>query len=431
MTQSVFAGFRHVEVGGVPLLFAADARFKTARLVVEFRRPLTALDAASRAVLPGLLLLGTEVHPDRPSLARRMDELHGAVVVPGTTKVGETHVLRLVLDAVAGGFLPGAPDQLGDGSELLAEILTRPRLVAGAFPPDRFDRERRQLQDAIRAERDDPGRYAMSEALRRACAGEPMEVPEHGGADAVAGLDAGMPAVALQDFLVRGEALLCACGAFEEAELLAAVERFVHALPERAPVRCPEPVQISRRAARAETDDLSLRQSKLVQVHRFEGDAQPDEWLARNLMVGMLGGSPSSRLFREVRERLSLAYYASASVDRHKGLMHVQVGLERKAAAAAREQIALQIDALRAGRFDDAELDIARARLVEGILGVDDAAASRCRFAMGQWALGIDRDPRAAVEACARVGRTEIVAAAESLWLDFDYLLAGTEGGEA
>ncbi|MGA0870189.1 MAG: insulinase family protein, partial [Planctomycetota bacterium] len=113
MTQSVFAGFRHVEVGGVPLLFAADARFKTARLVVEFRRPLTALDAASRAVLPGLLLLGTEVHPDRPSLARRMDELHGAVVVPGTTKVGETHVLRLVLDAVAGGFLPGAPDQLG------------------------------------------------------------------------------------------------------------------------------------------------------------------------------------------------------------------------------------------------------------------------------------------------------------------------------
>lgn len=428
MTGPTFAGFRRADVGGLPVLFAEDARFKTARLVLEFRRPLTAEAAAPRAILPGLLLLGTEAHPDRPALARRMDELHGAVVVPGTSKVAETHVLRLVLDAVAGRFLPGAPDQLGEGLALLAEIVARPALAHGAFPADRFERERRQQLDAIRAERDDPGRHALSEAVRQACAGEPMAVPEHGGAEAVAALDARMPVAALADFQERGDAVLCACGAFEEAELLRAVERFLGELPQRSPELCPAPVQVAPRPSRSSVEELPLRQSKLVQIHRFDGEVGPDGWLARNLLVGMLGGSPSSRLFREVRERRSLAYYASSSLDRHKGLVHVQVGLERAAAPAAREQIALQVEELRAGRFEDAELDTARAQLVEGILSVADAAASRCRFALGQWSLGIDREPGAAVEAIGRVGRDEIVEAAASLWLDFDHLLAGTEG---
>jgi predicted Zn-dependent peptidase len=425
-----FAGFRHVEVGGLPLLYAEDARFKTVRLVVEFRRPLAAPMAASRSILPGLLLLGTEDHPDRPSLARRMDDLHGAVVVPATAKVGETHVLRLVLDAVSGRFLPGAPDQIREGLALLAEILTRPKLEAGAFPVERFERERRQALDSIRAERDDPGRYALSEAVRRACVGEPMAVPEHGGAGAVEALDAAQPAAALADFLACGEVVLGACGAFQESELLRGVERFLDRLPVRSPEVCPGPLLVPPRDARSASDDLPLRQSKLVQVHRFDGEVDADGWLARNLFVGMLGGSPSSRLFREVRERHSLAYYASSSLDRHKGLMHVQVGLERKAAAAVREQIAVQIEELRAGRFEDVEIDTARAQLVEGILGVDDAAATRCRFALGQWALGIDRSPEDAVAACSRVGRDEIIAAARSLWMDFDYLLAG-EGAPA
>jgi predicted Zn-dependent peptidase len=429
VTGHSFAGFRRAEVDGLPILFAEDARFKTARLILEFRRPLTAANAAPRAILPGLLLLGTAAHPNRPALARKMDELHGAVVVPGTSKVGETHVLRLVLDTVAGRFLPGTPDQLGEGLALLAEIVARPDLDDGAFPAERFERERRQQLDAIRSERDDPGRHALSEAIRRACAGEPMAVPEHGGADAVAALDAQGPVAALADFQARGDAVLCACGAFDEAELLPAVERFLGELPSRAPERCPSPVQVAPRSPRSSLEELPLRQSKLVQIHRFDGEVDPDGWLARNLLVGMLGGSPSSRLFREVRERRSLAYYASSSLDRHKGLVHVQVGLERGAAPAVREQIGLQVEELRAGRFEDAELDTARAQLVEGVLSVADAAASRCRFALGQWSLGIDRDPQAAVEALARVGRDEIVAAAESLWLDFDHLLAGAEEG--
>lgn len=428
MTAS-FAGFRLVDVGGVPLLFAEDPRFKTVRLVVEFRRPLVAALAAPRSVLPGLLLLGTDAHPDRPSLARRMDELHGAAVVPGTAKVGEHHLLRLVLDAVAGRFLPDSPDQIGDGLELLAEIVTSPALVERAFPAERFERERRQLLDAIRAERDEPGRHALSEAIRRACEGEPMAVPEHGGADAVAALDASHPVEALSDFLERGQAVLCACGAFDEVELRRAVERFLERLPERRPEPCPGPVTVPRRAPRASTEELPLRQSKLVQIHRFDGDVDPDGWIARNLLVGMLGGSPSSRLFREVRERRSLAYYASASMDRYKGLVQIQVGLDRAAAPAVREQIVRQVDELRAGRFDDGELETARAQLVEGVLGVDDAAASRCRFTLGQWALGIDRSPQEAVDACVRVGRDAIVAAAESLWFDFDHLLAGEEAG--
>ena len=70
-----FAGFRYADAGGVPVLWAPDDRFKSLRVLMQARRPLDER-AAARSLLPSLLLHGTQRDPDRPSIARRMEELY-------------------------------------------------------------------------------------------------------------------------------------------------------------------------------------------------------------------------------------------------------------------------------------------------------------------------------------------------------------------
>lgn len=423
-----FAGFELRHVHGVPVLWARDERFKTLRVIVQARRPLDER-AAARAVLPGLLLHGTLRDRNRPAIAQRMERLYGGTVVPATHKHGEIHALRLVLDCVSGRFLPDRPDQLGEGFAFLADLAARPRLDGGGFPSAVFERERRNAVDAVRAMIDDRGSYAFQRAIQIACEGEPMAIPEHGGIDALQGLTRDEPEAARRDFLAHGEAFVVACGAFGAAELERAVETFVAALPPRDPEPLGPAVVVERRDPRHHVDRVELQQSKLVMVLRFPFSMDPDVWVGRRLLIGMLGGGPHSRLFREVREKRSLAYYASASADRYKGLLTVQVGLDESAAASAEAEVLRQLELLTSGGFEDDELETARAQLVNAVQGVDDSVAGRCQFVSEQWALGIDRDAAQLLECFRAADRDQVIGASQGIWPDLVYLLAPRGAG--
>ncbi len=426
--EARFGGFDRRDVGAVPVLSRRDARFKTFRISLLARRPLDGR-AAARGLLPALLLQGTRRDPSRLALMRRMETLYASSAAPGSMKLGETHVFRLALDCVAGEYLPGRPDQLGEGLALLADLLAEPRLVDGAFPADVFERERKNQANAVRAEFDDKGTYAHLQALAHACEGEPMAIPEHGGLGAIAALDARAPEVARDDFLRHGELVVLGMGALPE-DFAPQIARFLGRLPPRAPEPIPVPVAVAPRARRARRESGDLRQSKLVLVFRFP-PAAVATWPARRLFANMLGGGAHARLFKEVREKRSLAYYAQAGTDPFKGLLVVSVGLDADAADAVEAETLRQIELLRAGEFTESELAVAKAGVTSALAAVDDSIASRLSFVAERFFERVDRTPQEQARVYAELSAQEVAAAGEGLWLDGVYLLAPGKGGDA
>jgi len=425
-----FAGFCRAEVCGVPVLWREDSRFKTFRFSLHARRPLDGR-AAARSLLPGLLMLGTERDVDRPALSRRMESLYGAAVYPSGGKKGETHGYSLTLDAVAGRFLPGRPQQLSEGLSFLSDFLAHPQLENGGFPSSRFEREKREAVNAARALEDDKTAWAQQRTLSLACAGEPMAIPEDGGLEAIEALDCRDPEAARLDFLQRGEMWAVAMGAIDGAELCDRVESLLGALPERSPESISRPVEIAQRERRSVVERSVLQQSKLCLVMRLPQVDNIETWVGRKLFFSMLGGGSHSRLFREVREKQSLAYYVSATVDRHKGLALVQLGLDEASAEKAEAEILAQAQDLLQGNFDQQELDTARAGILSALESVDDSISQRCAFTSEQWLQEADRSPAQQAELYAAADRDQVIAGAEGLWLDYSYLLApcGEEAG--
>lgn len=418
-----FAGFCHDEVEGVPVLWRPDRRFKTFRFMLNARLPLDER-AAARSILPSLLLQGTERDADRPALVRRMESLYGAAVMPSSGKMGESHLLRFTLDSIAGAHAPDAPDLMGDGLAMLADILARPRLVNGGFPADVFAREQTQSAHAARAVFNDKMAYAAQESMSHACAGEPMAIPAHGGVEAIEAMRPEDPEIARRDFLGRGELWALAMGALPENGGLDRVARFLSELPSRKSDVVGDPVEPVERPRRADVDRADVQQSKLVLVFRLPWTTDSHTWVARLLFVSMLGGGPHSRLFRGVREELSLAYYAQAVLDRYKGLLVVHVGLDESASERVEQEVLREIGELRAGRFDQAELDTARAGLLSSLAAIDDSIGDCLEFTSRQWVLGQDRTPPQQAELYQAAEPAAIAASMDGLWLDHCYLLA-------
>ena len=154
-------------------------------------------------------------------------------------------------------------------------------------------------------------------------------------------------------------------------------------------------------------------------------------WIGRALLGSMLGGGPHSRLFREVREKQSLAYYAHAVVDRHKGLLLVHVGLDAAAAPRVEEETLRQLAALQSGEFEAEELDTARAGILSLLAAVGDSVARRAEWVSHQWILGQDRTPEQQAAFYLQAGRDDVVRAGADIWLDHSYLLAPRDQEEA
>jgi predicted Zn-dependent peptidase len=422
---SRFAGCEHREVQGCPVLFLRDGRFKTFRVAFLAQRPLDDTLAA-RALVPALLLHGTRAHADRPALARARERLYGAAAGPAVVRHAETVLLRLQADAVAGAFLPGRPDQFGGALRLLADLALHPNAASPDFPRELFERERAQAVAAERAVYDDKGAFARQRALALACRGEPYAIPDLGGAPALEALLPGAPAAMLPDFLARGRRFCIAMGALPE-DVPAALASLLGELPAAAPgPLAPTVVPAPRAAARAR-ERAPMLQAKAVLVLRAPVPGDVAAHCALQAMLSLWGGGPHSRLFREVRERRSLCYYASAGGDVRKGVVLVQSGCEAAQVDAVVSESLLQLDELRAGRFADHELQTVVATITGALRAIDDSLQSRAQFTAEQWLLGQDQDPAARAAAYRAVSRDQVVAAARSLWLDHDYALLPEE----
>ncbi len=405
----------------------SDERFKSNKLVVHFVLPLKEDTAAVNALIPNLLRKGCRRFTDFTAFNRHLDGLYGAVVGSDVEKFGDYQVISISIVGIDDQYTLSGEPVMAELSEILSELILDPVLENGAFLPREVEIEKKTLIDTILAELNDKRTYALSTATRLMCKGEPYGLSPYGTVDEVKALTPEKVYEAYQNLLktARIEMMFVGCGDAEIpkkilSQKFSALDRAVLPLASLTAHPVPEKEE-------SVTERMDVSQSKMV-LGFASGLSAGDEAIpAMRVMTAIFGGTPMSKLFLNVREKMSLCYYCAARLDRTKGIVKVDCGVENENIEKAKSEILHQLAEMKEGVISDEEISNAVMSLVNSYKTIYDAPGAVEGFYLGQILTGETSSPDEEAQKLSAVTKENIVNAAKLLQLDLSYVLTGKE----
>ena len=409
---------------GVYLTAVQSDKFKTGCFSLNLLRPMKKEEAAANALIPSVLLRGSETCPDIASISAKLDELYGASVGTLVRKKGEVQLVGFYCDYVQDEYVD--EPVFAPVMAFLAELLLNPRLENGAFPEAVVDSEKLNLENAMLSRINDKRTYAASQLIRTMCAGQPYGIPRIGDPDDLKNITAKSLYAHYRDLLATSRVELFYMGSLSPAAVTKVLQTVLAELP-RAEVFVPvgtTPAPAAR-PVQEKTERLDVTQGKLSLGFFTDITAKDPRYPALVLAATVFGGGATSKLFTNVREKMSLCYYASASFEKFKGVLSVSSGVEFSKLETAKTEILRQLEACKAGDITDDELESARGYLVSDLKIAMDSPGRLDDYYMGQILLEQDGTMEDLASAIARVTKQEAADAIQALRLDTIYALEG------
>ena len=412
---------------GVYLRAIRSDRFKTGYLNLNFVRPLNAAEAPLAALLPSVLLRGTRHYPDISSISAFLDEHYGASVGTLVRKKGEILTTGFFADFLEEDFLPAGEQVFAPVLSFLGELLFAPRMENGGFPADVFEGEKRNLLDTIDWRLNDKRTYSVYRMLQTMCREEAYGVPRLGERPEAEAITPEALRDYFRDMPARSRLEMFYMGRRSGEEVASELKKML--APLRREAVTPVRTEVVRRAGqvREVEEVLDVKQGKLCIGLRTGITGLDPDYPALLLLNAVYGAGPTSKLFMNVREKMSLCYYASSSVEVQKGVMVVSSGIECSNFERARAEIFRQLDACVQGDVTDEELENARRALLSALRAGLDSPGRLDEYSLSCALMGRDLPVETLMERIRTVTRAELRAAAEKLSVDTIYFLRGTE----
>ncbi len=403
---------------GVYLTTEQTRKFKTALLSANLLRPLKREEAAFGALLPSVLLRGTENYPDMERISAHLDSLYGAGMCSAVRKKGESQTIGFFADFIEDELAPDGEPILSSMASFLGETLLHPYLEDGVFSEEYVLSERMNLINTIESNINDKRAYVMSKLLKTMCAGEAYGVSRLGDVEDVKNITAQSLYEYYQTILRTSRMELFYCGRADFDTVATLLREVLAELPEREPVAVETTPGVMPEQVKRVSEQMDITQGKLALGLRTTITADDPAYPALMLLNAVFGACVSSKLFVNVREALSLCYYASSSVEKTKGIMVVSSGVEFENLERAEREILKQLDDCKNGDISQEEFASARRYVLSSLRAALDSPGRLEDYSLGQAVAGSTETIEQLSARIAEVTKQQVCEAAKTLVLD-------------
>ncbi len=411
---------------GVWLSCLQTDKFKSDCLSLSLLTQLERDSVSYNALIPRVLSRGTAFHPDMDAISAACDELYGARILPIVRKKGEVLALGFYAGFIADRFTPAGEKLLEPVAQLLGEMLLSPATRGGLFMKNYVESEKEKLIDDIRARINDKRTYASYRLINEMCAYEDYGCDDMGEETDVAGINYIDLTKHYRNLLQECPIEIFYCGSSPFRRVESALSDALMALP-RGDINYEIGTDIRMNAVSATPryfeDEMDVTQGKLEMGFRLGEIMDDPDFAAIRVFNALYGGDANSRLFLNVREKLSLCYYAGSACDRLKGIMLVSSGIEFDKFEEAKAEILAQLETIKNGEFTDADLHAARKTVCSSLIALTDSPGALEDFYLTQTLTGLDYGPEEYAGLCELVTKEDVIAVAQSIELDSVYFL--------
>ncbi|MFT8321213.1 MAG: pitrilysin family protein [Bacillus sp. (in: firmicutes)] len=402
-------------------------KFKTNSITIKWKSPILKEEVTKRALLPYVLQNSSKKYPSTTTLRSYLEELYGATFYVDLSKKGEYHIISFNLEIANEKFLSDPTPLLKKGIEFLAEIIFHPKASENAFDASTVDNEKRALKQRIQSVFDDKMRYSNFRLIQEMCKGEAYSIGVNGEKEAVDSITATDLYAYYEKALNEDQMDVYIVGDIDEAEVGSYVDS-LFPFQERTikTVEHSNEHQVEKEKEIREEQDI--KQGKLNIGYRTNVLYGDDDYFALQVFNGIFGGFSHSKLFINVREKESLAYYAASRLESHKGLLLVMSGIDQQNYQKAVKIINEQLDLMKKGEFTEEEIMQTKAVIHNQMLETLDTARGMIEVFYHNAVSQLNVEMSDWLQSISKVSKEEIQNVSNKIVLDTVYFLTGSEG---
>ena len=413
---------------GINLSTINSDKFKTGVLVASLHLPLTEAGAAYSLLLSSLMGRGTKKYPTLAELNRSLDELYGSYVELRSSHVCNEMSLTISCEILDNRFIPDSTDVLGGVIDILSQLLLFPRFMENDFDEEIFNQEKKIALDNLKAEKNNTRSYSIkrcAELIREGLSSYPkhkrlMELVEGASLADIKELYSRFRGDSFMDIFYIGATEQSVI----EGKLLSSLADYKASVTSREIL----PVPYKRDSAAYVTEKMPVSQGKLAMgfstgVCLSDSD---DRYYVGYMLNEILGGSPASKLFTNVRERMSLCYYCSSSFSIYNGTIMVSSGIEVSKVDTVKAAILSQLEDIKNGNISEYELNAARASITNCYRQLYDNPFDLQSFYGARALFGIKDSIEECLKKLMKVTASDISELAAQMSLDAVFFVEGT-----
>lgn len=410
---------------GITVCLVNSDKFKTNFISVNFINALNKQTASQNALIPFVLKRGNESFKNLTEINERLNELYGASVNVGVRKKGDNQIISISTEFVDNSFAIDNEDIFKSITDFFISIIKNPILKENAFLSEYVEQEKKNLIDLIKSQINDKKSYAVNRCVEEMCKDEAYGVNEFGDIGEVSKINAVSLYESYQNLISNSKIFVFCEGQFEEEKLTEVFKNNFssHSLMDIETKIIPNVTQ-----PKEIVETLDVNQGKLTLGFRINLPLNEEQNIKIALFNEIFGGSPNSKLFENVREKLSLCYYCASKIERHKRIMIVYSGVENANKDLAFNEILSQLEEIKKGNITDFEMDAAKKSLYNKYISSEDSVMQTEDWYLGQYLSNGNISTLDAAKMLENMNVNDIVEVANSVTLDTVYFLKGNEG---
>ena len=413
-------------VPGISAHFVQSKKFKTNKITVRFTASLSLETVAGRMLSASMLETANKAYPTSQAFRKYLASLYGADISTSAYRRGQAHILDLTFTYVRDEFLSKKNVLTSRILELVEKTLFAPLVLDGAFEPNLFEIEKKQLLASLATDMDDSFYFAHKELDGLFFHDERLQLRYSDLRNSISNESPESSYTCFQDALKNDQIDFFFLGDFNEVEITESLK----SLPFTAR-KSDVSIQYHQSYSNVLQEGMVQRnvgQSILEMGYHSPVKYGDDQHLPMLVMNGLLGEFAHSKLFTNVRENAGIAYTVSSQLDLFSGLLRMYAGIDRGNRNQARKMMNHQLMDLKKGNFTDFELNQTKEMIRRSLLIAQDSQHTLVEriyltALFGKATFDIDR----LLEKLESVDKEAVCKAAHSLKLQAIYFMEGVE----
>ena len=370
---------------GINLHTIKTDKFKTNLIALFLTTPLSKEDITKNALIPMVLRRGSKALPNIEEMNNKLDEMYGADFNCGVDKTGDNQILKFYMESINNEFLPENEDLLKESIEVLLDIVFNPLIENNEFNNEYVKSEKENLKQIIQGKKDNKAQYAYERCIEEMYRDKPFGLYKYGYIEDLEKIDAKN----LYEYY-RKLISECKIDIFVSGDIEDNIQETLNQNKNIEQLVSREAIY-NKKNQKLETTDkektinekMEVSQGKIVLGLEVKNDNKESQY-ASILYNTILGGSPTSKMFQNVREKAHLAYVAGSNYIRHKNNIFVRCGIEIENYEKALNLIKVQIDDMKNGNFTDEDLENAKTAIISTIRAIPEEQDSEITYYFGQ-----------------------------------------------